>query len=153
MASFQRNNNPQSGTLLLNVLLSLSIAMLMTTLSIPYFRQYQSNQKLDAATRNLAYDLRLAQQLTVSEQTVYYLTMSTSTRQYQIYRTGSSTPIKSEQLDTILSYDSIAGFSSSTIRFNAYGSVSQAGSIVLKNNTNLKRTINVKPSGYVEISK
>lgn len=147
----QAKIHDQSGTLLLNVLLSMSIAVLLTTLSIPYFRQYQSNQKLDATTRELAYDLRLAQQLTVSEQVIHYVVISTSTRNHQLFRTGSSSPIKSAPLDPMISYDSITGFTLDTVRFNAYGSVSQSGVIILKNNLNLKKTISVKPSGYVEI--
>lgn len=139
------------GFSLIELLVSAGILIAMTTISLPFIRQYQPNFRLDGASRDLATDLRLSQQLSIAEQIVYYLAISTSTRQYQLYRTGSTTPFKTYTLPNDISFDSVSGLTGDTVYFNAYGAVSESGTIKLQNNQGKIKVINIKPSGYVEL--
>lgn len=136
---------------MVEVLVSLAIIVTLATISLPFIRRYQPNLKLDGVSRDLTSDLRLAQQYSISEQITYYIDISTSTKKYMLYRTGSSTPVKTYNLPTEINFEAVSGFTGDRIAFNAYGAVSESGSIVLT--TGLKsRTVNIKPSGYVELA-
>lgn len=140
----------ENGMTLVEIMAWIAVTMILTTISIPFIRKFRPNFELDGSTRDLASDLRLAQQLSVAEQIVYYIDLATSTRSYAIFKTGSSTPIKTYILPTEVSYDEVTGLSNNRISFNSYGGVSQSGSITIKNSTRSK-VINIKPSGYVEL--
>lgn len=141
--------NPEKGFTLFEVLIAMAVIMILATVSTPFIRRYQPNLKLDGVARDLTSDLRLAQQYSIAEQVVYYVDLATSTKQYLLYKTGSSSPIKIYDLPVEINYVSITGFTGNRISFNAYGAVSEAGSIVLTSSLKNK-TINIKPSGYVE---
>lgn len=139
------------GFTLIEVLVSISIIAVIATISMPFIRHYQPNFKLDGFARDLTTDLRLCQQLSIAEQISYYLAVATTTNQYSLFRTGSSTPLKVYKAPSELSFYSVTGLASDTVTFNAYGAVSQAGVIKLNNTQNRIKTINIKPSGYVEL--
>lgn len=139
----------EKGFTLFEVMVSMAIVMTMATISTPFIKRYQPNLKLDGTSRDLTSDLRLAQQYSIAEQVVHYVEIATSTRQYALYKTGSSTPIKTYSLPNEINFQSVDGFTNNRISFNAYGAVSESGSIVLSNDQKNK-TINIKPSGYVE---
>lgn len=141
----------EKGFTLTEILVSLSVVVILATISLPFIKRYQPNLKLDGASRDLASDLRLAQQYSISEQVSYYIDISTSTKQYKLYKTGSTTPVKTYSLPNEISFQSVNGLSSDRVTFNAYGAVSDSGSIVLSTSQKSK-TINIKPSGYVELT-
>lgn len=138
--------------MLLNTLVAFGVIALLTTLSIPYLKKYQHNLKLNGEARNLASDLRYAQQLTVSEQTVHLVKMDLVGDSYQILKIGTATTtIKSVTFDPEVSYQQITGLTDNQVIFNAYGGVTEAGQIILINSDGVTGEINIKPSGYVEI--
>lgn len=138
--------------MLLNTLVAFGVIALLTTLSIPYLKKYQHNLKLNGEARNLASDLRYAQQLTVSEQTVHLVKMDLVGDSYQILKIGTATTtIKSVTFDPEVSYQQITGLTDNQVIFNAYGGVTEAGQIILINSGGVTGEINIKPSGYVEI--
>lgn len=139
--------------MLIDLLIVVGIIALIAGISIPYLRKYQPNLKLHGAARNLAGDLRLAQQLAVTQQKVHVVYFNQANKQYLIQRldTNATTTVKTVNLDPELSYQEITGFTDNYVHYNFYGGVSQAGQIILKNTNNITSTINIKASGYVEL--
>jgi len=150
MSSYFYKKN--QGSLLLNVLVSFGIIALMATISIPYIRQYQPNLKLNATARDLTADLRYAQQLTVTEQVIYLVDFDLDNDSYQILKSGvATTTIKTVEFDSDVSFQQVTDLTDNQVTFNFYGGVSEAGQIILVNTNGKTVTINVKPSGYIQL--
>ena len=150
MSSYFYKKN--QGSLLLNVLVSFGIIALMATISIPYIRQYQPNLKLNATARDLTSDLRYAQQLTITEQVAYLVDFDLDDDSYQILKSGvATTTVKTVEFDSDISFQQIINLSDNQVIFNFYGGVSEAGQIILVNTNGKTVTINVKPSGYIQL--
>lgn len=142
----------ETGSLLINLLVSLSILALLMTVSIPNLRKYQPNMKLSATARDITADLRLAQQLTVTEQSIHRVLLDFANDQYILQKTGVATStIKSVKFPTEVSFNQITGLSNNIIAFNSYGGVSESGQIVLDNINDKISIIIVKPSGYIQL--
>jgi len=142
----------RQGSMLLNLVVALGIIALLTTITIPYLKKYQPNLKLNATARDLTSDLRYAQQLTVTEQTVHKVKFDLNNGNYQILKISlATTTVKNVQLDPQVNFQQITGLSNNTVTFNFYGGVSQAGQIILNNINGTTATINVKPSGYIQL--
>lgn len=138
--------------MLVELLVALSIIALLAASAIPYLKKYQPNLKLNAAARDLTTDLRYAQQLTITEQKVYQVIFDLIDNKYQIQKTGAATTtIKSVIFETDITIKQITGLNGQTVVFNYYGGVKESGKIVLTNINNATSTINIKPSGYVQL--
>lgn len=149
---FKKTKHNQSGTLLVNLVVGLGVITLLMTISIPYLRRYQPNMKLDGQSRSLAADLRYAQQLTVTEQAVHAVDFNLGGDSYQIIKIGvASTTVKTVEFDPEVSFQQITGLTDNRVVFNYYGGVSQSGQVVLINTNFKTATINIKPSGYVQL--
>lgn len=109
------------------------------------------NFNLNSVIRDLASDLRYAQQLAVTSQVNYGVTFNVSEKTYQIknYQTQAST--KLVKIPSNIDILSINDFPDNTITFNATGAATSTGSIVLINQNGRTSTIEIKPSGYVKI--
>ena len=141
------------GVLLIDLLVAIGIVVLLSTISIPYLRKYQPNLKLSATARDLTADIRYAQQLTVTEQKVHQVAFDLTRDKYEILKIDTATTtIKSVTLDPNVSFKQITGLTGNQIVFNFYGGVSQSGQIVLTNINDATATINIKPSGYVQLA-
>lgn len=142
----------QSGHLLLNLLVAFGIISLLSTITIPYLKKYQPNLKLNATARTLTADLRYAQQLTITEQIVHLVDMDLENDSYQILKIDmATTTIKTVEFDAAVSYQQITDLTNNQVVFNYYGGVSEAGQIVLMNTNGKTSTINIKPSGYIQL--
>lgn len=138
--------------MLVDLLVVFGIFALLTTISIPYLRKYQPNIKLHASARNLTADLRYAQQLTITEQKVHLVEFDNLANKYDILKIDTATTtVKSVSLDSQISFKQITGLTNDQVFFNYYGGVAQPGQIILTNENNLTSTINIKPSGYIEL--
>jgi len=142
----------QFGTLIINLVVSIGVIVLLMTISLPYLRRYQPNMKLSAESRSLVADLRYAQQLTVTEQAVHTVDFNLGGDSYQIIKTGvASTTVKTVEFDPEVSFQQITGLTDNRVVFNYYGGVSQSGQVVLINTNFKTTTINIKPSGYIQL--
>lgn len=140
------------GSMLMDLIVSFGIIALMASISIPYIRKYQPNLKLSAAARALTTDLRYTQQLTVTEQVIHKVSFDTNLDRYQILKVDTATTtIKTVVLDPDLSISQVIGLTENMVVFNYYGGVSQSGQIILSNINNVTATVNVKPSGYIQM--
>ena len=138
--------------MLIDLLVAIGIVVLLSTIAIPYIRKYQPNLKLYGTARNLASDLRYAQQLAVTQQKVHVIYFDAANKKYLIQRLDTATTtVKTVSFDPDISYQQITGLNNNYVYYNFYGGVSQPGQIILKNNNNLTSTINIKTSGYVEL--
>lgn len=140
------------GVMLMDLLVTIGIIVLLSTIAIPYLRKYQPNLKLNATARDLTTDLRYAQQLTITEQKVYQVVFDLVNDKYQIQKidTGTTT-VKNVALDSEISIKQVTDLTDNKVVFNYYGGVSQAGQIILTNTNNVDATINIKPSGYIQL--
>ena len=138
--------------MLIDLVVAIGIIALLSTLAIPYLRKYQPNLKLNAAARALTTDLRYAQQLTVTEQKIHLVDFDLAQDKYDILKIDTATTtIKSVDLDPEISFQEITGLANNQAVFNYYGGVSQAGTVILTNTNNVDATVNIKPSGYIQL--
>lgn len=146
--------NQKGAALLMDVLISMGIIIFIAALSTPYFRQYKTNMVLIGTARDLTADLRLAQQSTVTEQVVYLLEFNTIERKYSVEKMGAATTtVKTVALPEGVDFQSISPGLEDKVIFNSFGAVNQSGQIVLVATDDSRiATINIKPSGYVELS-
>ena len=108
--------------------------------------------KLSSAARNLTADIRYAQSLSLSEQVLHLVALDESGDEYSVLKfDASTTTIKTVIFDSEISFQSITGFIADEIKFNSYGAAYVGGSIVIENTESNSKTINVKPSGYVQL--
>ncbi|MDO9399559.1 MAG: GspH/FimT family protein [bacterium] len=146
--SFKNNQ----GSMLMDIIVSLGIIVLLSTIALPYLKKYQPNLKLNGVARDLTTDLRYAQQLTVTEQKIHQVVFDLNNNQYQILKIDTATTtIKTVILDPEINIKEITGLTDNKVIFNYYGSVSSPGQIILSNINNLTATINIKPSGYIQL--
>ena len=138
--------------MLIDLLVAISIIALLSTLAIPYLRKYQPNLKLNATARDLTADLRYAQQLTVAEQKIHLVVFDIIDNNYQILKIDTATTtVKTVTFESEVSIKEIIDLTDNKVVFNYYGGVSQAGEIILTNTNNVTATINIKPSGYIQL--
>ena len=139
--------------MLIDLLVAFSIIALLATISIPYLKKYQPNLKLNGAARALTADLRLAQQLTVTEQKVHLVSFDLINDKYDILKIdAATTTVKTVNLDQEVSLKQITDLTDNQVVFNFYGGVSRSGTVVLTNTNNLDAAINIKPSGYIQLA-
>ena len=142
----------KSGFSALELLVVVGIIALISLISIPLLLNYQKTTKLRSEARVLATNLRLTQQLAITEQKIYNLELFISTNSYQVINSETSEIIKDVTLDSEVSIYEVNDFTDNTVQYNATGGVLKTGSIVLTNTKNEISTLRIKPSGYVEIS-
>ncbi|MFA5359407.1 MAG: hypothetical protein WC349_00395 [Patescibacteria group bacterium] len=147
-----QSSQNQKGSMLADLLVVMGIIALLSTISIPYLRKYQPNLKLNATARNLTTDLRYAQQLTITEQNIYQVVFDLIDNTYEIQKVDTATTsIKLVNLDSEISIKQITDLTDNKVVFNYYGGVSQSGQIILTNTNDVEATINIKPSGYIQL--
>ena len=142
----------QKGYLLINLVAGIGIIALMIGISLPYIRNYQIDSKLSAEARNISGNLRHAQQLSVTNQTVHGVEFDIVSDTYYIKKYGgSTTTVKSVVLDSTVDLEKVTGLTGDRVKFNFYGGVDRSGEVILTNVNNSTSTVKIKPSGYVEI--
>jgi len=149
----KRPNQFQAGFTVFEILIVIGIIVLLTAIAIPNLNRYQPNLKLSAAAKGLTEDLRYAQQLTITSQQVYSISLDLANAKYQLLNLEAATStVKEVLLPEGIIFDT-ASTTVSLIKFNSYGAAStgSSGQIFLKNSNNRTRIINIKPSGYVEL--
>jgi prepilin-type N-terminal cleavage/methylation domain-containing protein len=141
----------QFGFTLLEVLTVLAVLTVLLVVGLPVYRQIQPSLDLNSALRDMASDLRWAQQLAVTEQNVYRVAFNSANNYYEVINTASNEVIKHKNLSSQLRLQTIAGLTDNAVNFNATGAAIENGSVTLINSQNQTATIDIKPSGYVKI--
>jgi len=143
--------NKNLGFTLIEILAVLMVVGILALVSLPIYSRIKPKLNLNAETRDIASDLRYAQQLAVTEQTNYSVNFNQAQNQYSIVKISTGEIIKNKSLLNGITINSITGLDSDTAEFNVTGAATKAGTIVLINTDNITNTISIKPSGYVKI--
>lgn len=147
-----KNKSNSRGSSAIELLIVIGVISLMAAISIPYIRSHLSNLKLTNVAKKIATDLRYAQQLTVSEQNIYYAKIIQAENKCQIIQENSEDVIRENSMEQGITFQSITGFTDNEIVFNYFGAALEAGTIILLNSaTGNTIEIEVKPSGYINL--
>jgi len=142
------------GFQLIQLVMVCAIIGIMAVIGVPVFTRYQPNIKLNAEAKQLISDLRYAQQKTVSEQKIYYIEIDIPGKEYSIIKQETpATPIKTIVLDPEITFQEVSDLTDNKVVFNSFGAVSEAGEIILANSQESIITINIKPSGHIQMLK
>ncbi|MFA5318380.1 MAG: GspH/FimT family pseudopilin [Patescibacteria group bacterium] len=148
---FLHKINPR-GFQLIQLIMVCAIIGIMAVMSVPLFTKYRPDAQLTSAAKQLASDLRYAQQKTVSEQQIYYIEITPLNKEYSIIKTADPGEIiKTVSIGQDITFQEISGFTDNKIIFNSYGAVSESGDIILSNLQENAITVQVKPSGYIKL--
>lgn len=140
------------GFTLIEILLVIGLIGIIAAAYFSATQFQEQSRALSGATRNLITDLRYAQQLSVTNQIDYGIEISIASNSYKLIRFSTTTvEFFDKDLPSGITFQSVSGFTSDEIKFNAYGAVSQAGTITLVNTESSTTTIDVRPSGFVRI--
>ncbi|NUM25171.1 MAG: type II transport protein [Candidatus Buchananbacteria bacterium] len=141
----------KKGFTLIEFSITIVVVSLITLVTIPVFINYQKNTKLRSEARVLATNLRLTQQLAITEQVLYDLTLYPTSNEYKIINSETNEVIKTVDIAAEVTINQINNLTANTVTFNPTGGAAQTGNIVLINTKNETSTVEIKPSGYVEI--
>lgn len=142
----------ETGYVLVNLLVSVLFIAVMITVSIPHIRNYRITSKLSAVGREVATQLRRAQQMSVTEQAVHGIVFDTASDTYKLEKyNGATTTLNSYVLGGNIDLTRVNGLTDDRVEFNFYGGASESGEVILESVNSHQITIEIKPSGYVQI--
>lgn len=145
----------QNSFTLTETLIVVAIIGILSLISFPVLRNFQPTLQLNGIVRELVSNLRLTQQLAVSEQIEYCFVLPNnfpSNRAYQIIQCGESQSFKQGLIpEEIIGLTIIPSLSNNEVRYNSYGSVKESAQITIENVQNKTKTINIRPSGFIRV--
>ena len=139
------------GLTLAELLVTVAIIALVAAITVPFYQIVTMNLDLSAASRDLASDLRYAQQLSVTTQVNYQVIFSVTGESYYIRNTSSTATVKSRKIKPPITILAVTDLPNNTVTFNSIGAATSTGTVTLGNPTGRSTTIIIEPSGYVEI--
>lgn len=142
----------RKGFSVVELLIVSAVIGLLSIISMPLLVNYQKTTKLHSEARILATNLRYAQQLAISQQSVFNVVFIPVSDSYQITNSSTSEIIKQVSLDNEVSISTTTSLTNDTVQFTPTGSTIQPGSVSLSNSRHQTSTITIKASGYVEIT-
>lgn len=142
---------PSQGVTLSELLVVIAIIALTAAITVPFYRTVSMNLDLKAASRDIASDLRLAQQLSVTTQVNHKIVFNLAGNSYSLINIVTGLTVKSRNIKSPVALLSVNDLPADTVTFNSTGAVAATGTIVLTNPNNRQTTIEIKPSGYVKI--
>lgn len=142
----------KKGFTLIEMLTVIGIIAIVAAISFPVYQNMRPNITLNSATRDLATDMRYAQQLAVTEQIIYDVIFNTSASSYEIRNNSTAALVRTKVLPDGITFSSITGLTDNTAEFTATGAAAAPGTVILANRKDKQTTIEIKPSGYVKIS-
>ena len=136
----------------MEIMVAVAVIAILSSISWVVIERYQPSLALSAATRDLVSDLRLAQQLSVTEQINHGIFFSTLTNEYQFKKFSDPIIIIfTKKLPTGITFCGVEELPEDTTVFNPYGSVAYSGSVCLINIKGQEKIIEIKPSGFTKI--
>lgn len=145
----------QNSFTLTEVLIVAAIIGVLALIIFPILRNFQPTLQLNGIVREFVSNLRLTQQLAVSEQVEYCFVLPDNfpfNREYQIIQCGESQSFKQGLIpEEIIGLTIIPSLSNNEIRYNSYGAVKESAQITIENVQNKTKTINIRPSGFIRI--
>ncbi|MFH1226245.1 MAG: GspH/FimT family pseudopilin [bacterium] len=142
----------KNGFSLIEILTVIGILAILAVIILSFLQQYQPTMKLRGEARELASEMRYAQQLTLTEQIIHLVRFFPADKKYQVIKAPAGQNeevIKEITLQTPVIFKEIT-FTDNEVSFNSSGASSESGQVVLTNNEK-DITVEVKPSGYIKI--
>jgi prepilin-type N-terminal cleavage/methylation domain-containing protein len=140
-----------AGFSLLELVVVIALLGIITGVGLPYYQSFTVSLQLQGAARDLTSDLRYAQQQAVTTQNNYQVVFDINQNLYTVENASSGLLIKSRAIKSPISLESTT-LASSTAVFNATGAAISSGNVILSNSNGRHATIDIKPSGYAQIS-
>ena len=149
-----KNTEAKNCFTIVEILVVLGITGVLALIGIPAFKIFQPSLQLSGVVRELATDLRYAEQLAITEQVDHGIVFFPGTGQYQVVRFGDPDEVlESKTLPGEVSFQGITGLTDNEAVFNPYGAARESGIIILVNTKNSTSGIDVRPSGFIKIIK
>ncbi len=144
----------RKGFTLLELIVVVGLIVLVGTFITPTYQLLLSQLQLNTAVEQVAEQVRLAQQKTVTEQTIYGITFTVGATSVPLYSynsgTGTKTTQSTLQLPTNISISTVSFSTNTDIRFATSGAPNYSGTLTLLDSIRSKsRTIEIRPSGTV----
>ena len=136
----------------MEMLVAIAIIAAMSVIGLPFYRSVMQNLNLNSVARGMSSDLRYAQQLSVTTQVNYSVTIDPISNYYYIKNSQTEEIIKTVTVKDNIDIQSVNDLPNNTATFNATGAAISTGNIILSNINNRQATIEIKPSGYVKIN-
>ncbi|MFA6421985.1 MAG: GspH/FimT family pseudopilin [Candidatus Buchananbacteria bacterium] len=140
-----------SGFTLVELIIAIAVIGIISSISLPIYKNLLPTINLSSSSRDLASDLRFAQQMAVTEQIIYSVSFDKINNKYSVIKTSDGTVKTTKTLNREISFQAISGFDDDKVEFVATGASVQNGTITLINRQNKTSIIEIKPSGYVKI--
>ncbi len=130
----------------------MAILAVLITITAPSFAGLRARYVLGGAAKDLAGDMRYAQQRAVTEQVNHELRIDAAAGSYTVVRLGSpESTVKSVTFDQAVTVDSPTGLNADRVSFNSSGAPSNSGDVVLVHGSGSIATVSVRPSGFVTV--
>ncbi|MFH0740005.1 MAG: type II secretion system protein [bacterium] len=147
-----KNEKLKTGFTLIEIMVAIGIMIALSSISWVGLKSLQPSLALSSVSRDLTTDLRMTQQLTITEQINHGIFFNTLSNSYRIEKFSTETIIlTTKQLPTGITFCGITGLLDDYVVFNPYGSVAYSGSVCLVNSKGQSKIIDIKPSGFVKI--
>lgn len=148
MKSFKENK----GFTLIEILIVIAVIIIVSGTFWASLRSFSPSLKLSGAARDIATDLRYAQELAVDTQIEHGVVFASSSKSYRIVEHSNPDKIISEKtLPSDIGFHSLEGLSGGEARFNPYGASNISAEIELINSESEIKTIEIRPSGFVKV--
>lgn len=136
---------------MLEILVVLGIAILITTVSSVYLRSIQPQSSLNATAKDITGDIRLASELASTTQINHIVRFDLLNGSYTLARlTAPEIILKTEYLESKLVFSQTT-LPQNSAEFNTLGASVAPGTVTLTHQNGLNITIDIRPSGYVRI--
>lgn len=147
-------NMDKKGTTLIEIVTLLGVIAIIAGITVYSFSYISPSIKLSQDSKQIVVDLRKVQQLAVTEQKNHLIRFNQENANYQLIRIIDSTEevLNTTELSTEISFSSIdLDPASFEVKFNSAGTPSSSGAVTLVNNKGKSKTIQIAPSGFVNI--
>ncbi len=142
------------GMTLIEIVTLIGVIAIVAGITVYSFSYISPSIKLSQDSKQIVADLRKVQQLAVTEQKNHLIRFNQTNKSYQLIRVidSSEEVLNTTSLSKGISFSSIdLDPSSFEVKFNSAGTPSSSGTITLANNKGKNKTIQIAPSGFVNI--
>jgi len=140
------------GFSLVELIVVIALMAVAATIAIPQFQRRAANADLRTAAREVAANLSNARQRAVEENvSVYRLTFDLANNNYSLSRTDTGVTLWTKPLSDYGGGVLIDTVNSAVVRFQNRGTVSPAGSLILRNRLNSTATVTFTLNGRTHV--